>query len=116
MVTGDFDKDGNVDVAVLDATTGYVEVQFGDGAGGFRSPVSNFTITTSNSQYRGIAVGDLDGDGKAELVFAAGDSVQVYDWQNSGSFTKTHTIDLTTSTIDATKVAVGDLTAAGSQD
>ncbi len=116
MVTGDFDKDGNVDVAVLDATTGYVEVQFGDGSGGFRSPVVNFTITTSNSQYRGIAVGDLDGDGKAELVFAAGNSVQVYDWQNNGSFTKTHTIDLTASTIVATKVAVGDLTAAGSQD
>ena len=116
MVTGDFDNDGKQDVAVLDASNGNVEVRFGDGSGGYRSAASSFTITSSSRVYIGIAAADLDGDGQAELIFAAAESALIYDWQNGGSFTKTRTIDLTATGIDAVKVSVGNLTAAGSRD
>ncbi len=116
MVTGDFDKDGNRDVATLSTNGHKVDIRFGDGAGGFRSAASGFTITSSNNTYTSMAAADLDGDGQAELIFPASASVFVYDWQANGSFAKTRTIDLTATGIDATKVAVGDLTSAGSRD
>jgi uncharacterized repeat protein (TIGR01451 family) len=112
MVMGDFDGDGVPDVATLDASNGKVDVHYGDGSGGFTDTVATFTITSSNSRYRGIAAADLDGDGQWELIFAAGSSVSIYDQQNDGSFTNPQIIDLTATGISATKVAVGNLTTA----
>ena len=113
MVTGDFDDDGHQDVAVLDANGGKVEVRFGDGGGGYRSTTSSFTVTGAS---RGVAAGDIDGDGQTELLFAVSDAVAIYDWQAGGAFTSTHTIDLSATGIEPTNVAVGDLTDTGSRD
>ncbi len=132
MVMGDFDNDGTPDVAVLGqvfvsgTAAGAVEVHFGDGNGGFRSGVATFTVNTSNSNFPGMAAADLDGDGQSELIFAAGYSVLIYDWDGS-AFAQSKSIDLTNTEaggIDATKIAVGNLTTApdggtstpGSQD
>jgi hypothetical protein len=61
MIMGDFDGDGIPDVATLDKNSGSVEVHFGDGQGGFRSTVADFTITGSDSSISSLAEGDLDG-------------------------------------------------------
>jgi len=110
LAAGDFDKDGNRDLAVV-SNSGSVEVHFGDGAGGYRAGISSFSGGGS-----GIAAADLDGDGQDELIFAAGAAVNIYDWQANGSVTLTRAIDLTATEIFASRVAVGDLTDAGSRD
>src|SRR4051794_27392176 len=50
MVMGDFDGDGNADVACLYTFSRTIEVHFGDGQGGFRSDrVATFTPTLGGS-------------------------------------------------------------------
>jgi uncharacterized repeat protein (TIGR01451 family) len=121
MVMGDFDGDGIPDVAVYGVVTsnltsyGSVEVFFGDGKGGFKTATSEFTVSSSSSSYGGVAAGDLNGDGQSELVFAAGNAVPIYGWNGTG-FTETKAIDLSSTGIAATKIAVGDLTAKASRD
>ncbi|HEY3854471.1 MAG TPA: FG-GAP-like repeat-containing protein [Verrucomicrobiae bacterium] len=122
MVMGDFDGDGIPDVAVYgvvyDASfhsSGSVEVLFGNGTGGFKTSSSSFTVANGGQNYGVIAAGDLDGDGKTDLVFADGNTVLVYGWNGTG-FSNTRTIDLTASGIAATTVAVGDITGKGHND
>jgi hypothetical protein len=60
LVTADFDRDGNLDIAFATGHGAYVFL--GDGKGGFRL----------NANYRGgqwdIATADLNRDGKMDLV------------------------------------------------
>jgi hypothetical protein len=75
MATGDFNGDGNLDVAVLlfkaDAITNpfRIAVLFGDGKGNL-SPQSGKDITElpEGTNPTSIAVADFDGDGKADIA------------------------------------------------
>lgn len=73
FVAGDFDHDGNFDLAIRNATSGPDEITFlwGDGKGNFSSQsiVSDHSFT--------LQVGDVNGDGIAD-VFAGGDSGYMY--------------------------------------
>ncbi len=66
VTVGDFNRDGNQDVAVANNDSGDISVHLGDGSGAFggasRYPVGDFPSD--------IASADLDGDGKPELVVA----------------------------------------------
>lgn len=115
IVMGDFDGDGYPDIATLDRNSGKVEVHFGDGNGGFRGTAADFTISGSDSSIASIAEGDLDGSGTASLVAPIGPGVKVYQY-NGSTFVNVAYIDLAATGIDATKVAVGNLSASGSQD
>ena len=119
VVTGDFNGDGKPDVAVLAANTGVVEVHFRDATGGLSGTPASFTIPGSRL---GMVAADLDGDGKSELIFPTfatsptfSSSVLIYNWQSGVVFTSA-SIDLTVTGIHPTKVAVGDLSAAGHRD
>ena len=125
-VMGDFDGDGIPDVAFLGAiynpddnsNTGVVEVRFGNGANGFRSTATIFTNAFGGGGHytgQGFAAANLEGNGKSELVFAANNAVLIYAW-NGTDFVQTHNIDLSATGISANNVAVGNLTASGSQD
>jgi hypothetical protein len=61
---GDFDGDGNLDVAGW--TSGAVWVGYGDGMGGFGSPIN--TSLDAQSYGPSFAVGDFNGDGKADML------------------------------------------------
>ncbi|MGA2854946.1 MAG: VCBS repeat-containing protein, partial [Verrucomicrobiota bacterium] len=129
MVMGDFDGDGIPDVAILgtaDNTTagssaGVVEVHFGDGKNGFRSAAAIFANGTSGTEFGGnispgMAAADLNGGGKSELIFPAGNAVLIYEW-NGTSFSQTRSISLLgTGMSQAYAVAVGNLTTTNSRD
>jgi len=80
LVTADFNGDGKLDFAMINATDGTIHVYSGDGAGHFQSvfvqsPVGTFGQTLGQV----AATGDFNGDVKAELLtfLANGGATQV---------------------------------------
>jgi hypothetical protein len=71
MATGDFNGDGKLDLAVLDASSN-VTVLLGDGSGGFTTAPNSPAV---GHNPVGIASGDFNGDGKPDLAITnAGDN------------------------------------------
>ena len=76
MTTGDFDDDGDVDLAVSNRFSDSVSILLGDGAGSFASP-ANLPV---GEEPFSVARGDLDGDGALDIVVVNGqsDDISVY--------------------------------------
>jgi len=77
IVVGDFNGDGKLDVAVANAGSGYgsttsgtVSIMLGNGDGTFHA-ATNYTVGNNPAS---LAVGDFNGDGKADLAVANYDS------------------------------------------
>jgi hypothetical protein len=92
LQTADLDGDGKLDVVGLsgrydDATSSYqssVTVVRGNGDGTFQAPA----VLPVAAGPQGLAIGDLDGDGRPELVLLAADGtgkVQAVVWHNTGA-------------------------------
>src|SRR5579863_708606 len=84
IVTGDFNRDGNLDLAIADTQRGGVNVLLGNGDGTFQPP-----IRLNVSSPYALAVGDVNGDGIPDLLVqqlgAAGD-LYVYLGNGDGTF------------------------------
>ena len=115
MAAGDFDGDGNIDLAVLNSNDKTISILIGDGTGGFT--VSG-TYGTGNGPVA-IVVGDFNGDGKLDLA-VANSTDQTCDRFASETATEpsvgVHSYATTPLTKSLTALALGDFNGDGIPD
>ena len=70
LKAADLDGDGNIDLAAATYSNNAVSVAKGDGAGNFGAPKSFSFLVRKQPLPINLTVGDLDGDGKPDLVTA----------------------------------------------
>ncbi len=88
LVTADIDGDGNLDLAV--AYSAGPRVWLGDGKGSWREASEGLPAPDIHGLYQGIAVGDVNGDGKLDLTTgSAKDGVEVFIQGDGGKFYNT---------------------------
>ena len=84
VVTGDFNADGFVDIAT--ANNAGINITFipGKGDGTFSTAV-NFPVPNAH-RPAGIAIADIDADGKLDVVYADSNSTNVYAALGTGNY------------------------------
>jgi len=84
IVSGDFNGDGKIDLAVTNSGSNTVSIFLGTGTGTFAAPV-NYTV---GSFPRNLVVTDLNNDGKADLVVVnvSSNSVSLLLGNGDGTF------------------------------
>jgi hypothetical protein len=68
LALGDFNGDGNIDLAIVDSDSNSLTVLLGDGAGNF-APAPYSPLATGPTPF-GVAIGDFNGDGRADFAIA----------------------------------------------
>jgi hypothetical protein len=111
MAAGDFDRDGNLDLAVANFYGNNVSVLLGNGDGSFK-PAVNSVVGTGPTN---VAVADINGDGKPDLIVAnySSGTISVLLGNGDGSFQAAQNITVGS---EANSIAVGDLNGDGKPD
>jgi FG-GAP-like repeat/Bacterial Ig-like domain (group 2)/FG-GAP repeat len=112
VVVADFNGDGKPDIAVSNENSNTIAVFINDGTGNFGTPV---TTTVQNTTWiSGLAVGDFNEDGKADLALAFGGSQAIVLLGNGdGTFSQQPALTNACSFLQA---RVADLNGDGHQD
>jgi Bacterial Ig-like domain (group 3)/FG-GAP-like repeat len=115
VVVGDFNRDGNQDLAIANLQ-GNVSVFLGNGSGGFTAaPGSPFTVIGNPAS---VVVGDFNGDGIQDLALAESDnaSVGVLLGDGSGGFIAIERAQFFVGQQSPVSVAMGDFNGDGIED
>ncbi len=67
MSVADVNKDGRLDVSVINADSGSLVINFGDGSGGF-SDAASFAVGTGENSVLALVSGDLNRDGSSDFL------------------------------------------------
>ncbi|WP_409513311.1 MBG domain-containing protein [Edaphobacter aggregans] len=111
VVTGDFDGDGNLDLAVTNSTSNAISILLGNGDGTFRNRAT-FTVTTPYA----LAIGDFNRDGIPDLAVAnSGNQVNIMLGNGSGGFTLSSGSPFTVGN-GVASIVVGDFNRDGNLD
>ncbi|MCA6388221.1 MAG: VCBS repeat-containing protein, partial [Cytophagales bacterium] len=114
---GDLDGDGKADLAVANYNSNTVSVIRNTGSAGTISYAAKVDFTTGFAPYS-VSIGDLDGDGKADLAVANGSGSSVSVFRNTGSagtISYAAKVDFTTGLFPYS-VSIGDLDGDGKAD
>jgi hypothetical protein len=94
LAVGDFDRDGRLDLAVVNGSRATVSILFGTGTGRFVAPHAVRVPADADA----VAVADLDGDRRQDLVVGAtthaSGSISVLLGRGDGTFGERHTYPL----------------------
>jgi VCBS repeat-containing protein len=89
IALGDFNNDGALDIVTANSGSNTVSILLGNGDGTFAAK-QDFTVDTVGVTPGSVAVGDINGDGKLDLVVGSSDtpgSVQELFGNGDGTFT-----------------------------
>ncbi|MFN5431610.1 MAG: FG-GAP-like repeat-containing protein, partial [Cyclobacteriaceae bacterium] len=114
---GDLDGDGKADLAVANKGSNTVSVFRNTGSAGTISYAAKVDFAADEGSYS-VSIGDLDGDGKADLAVANYNSNTVSVFRNTGSvgtISYAAKVDFATGTNPAS-VSIGDLDGDGKAD
>jgi hypothetical protein len=116
VAIGDLNGDGKLDLVTANSSYGSdsVSVLLGHGNGTFDGQMGYHTGTSPRS----VAIGDLNGDGKPDLVVAGtgSDSVSVLLGNGNGTFPTTVSYSTGIYPVSSYSVAIGDLNGDGKPD
>jgi hypothetical protein len=118
FVSGDFDKDGYPDLAVLNTNGQDVSILINDKTGGFNAPVNIYTLSATLNQWEGneIATGVLTASGNLDLVIPLYNSGNVAILKGNGDGTFQSEVDVPLPSGSPAGVALADLDRNGKLD
>ena len=115
VATGDFNFDGNLDLALASSGPNSVSIALGDGTGLFGAASYFNTNSATDLSTWSVAVGDFNKDGNSDLVTAnnATNNVSLLLGNGNGTFGAATNFDVG---LNPYTVAVGDFNADGNSD
>jgi len=116
FAAADFDQDGNVDLVARGPASQSVRYFRGDGTGTFAAPI--VIVEHASSAVGAMVVGDVNQDGKKDLVVAGNGEccLSVYLGRGNGTFENPKDFAFGLNGTDQTSVAIGDLNGDGKPD
>jgi len=120
VATGDFNRDGKLDVAVANPVTNTVSVFLGNGDGTFQSAVDYRTgtqpaLSTQFCEPSSVGVGDFNGDGKTDLAVSNLNESDISVLLGNGDGTFQSAVNYATG-LSPAAIAVGDFNQDGKLD
>jgi hypothetical protein len=113
IAVADLNGNGKLDAVVANSGYNTVSVFLGHGDGAFASAV-NYPVGALGAAYpNAIALADMDGDGRLDIIAANGGTLSILRGLGNGTFSPPINID---SINDATSVAVADFNGDGRPD